>query len=121
MPRRYPRRSRRRRPSSPARRSRRCAPGSTRRAVSSDSRATPREVARAALASARTTGYRPVTAEALLVVGRIQVHLVDAAGVDALRDSMHAATASGDAAGMVEAAAWTIFALATQGSRHELA
>ena len=79
------------------------------------------EVARAALAAARATGYRPVTAEALLVVGRIQVRLVDAAGVDALRESMHAATASGDAAGMVEAAAWTVFALTTQGSRHELA
>jgi tetratricopeptide (TPR) repeat protein len=79
------------------------------------------EAAREALAAARATGYRPVIAEALLVVGRNQIALVDRAGVAALRESMHAAVASGDTAGMIDAAASLVQALAVKGGNHELA
>ncbi|HWO20569.1 MAG TPA: serine/threonine-protein kinase [Kofleriaceae bacterium] len=77
--------------------------------------------ARAALAAARATDYRPVTAEALLVVGQSQLELADPAGVPALRESMHTAAAAGDAAGMIAAAAPLVSALAAQGDRYEIA
>jgi tetratricopeptide (TPR) repeat protein len=77
--------------------------------------------ARGALGAARATGYRPVIAEALLVVGRNRIDLADPAAADALRESMQAAAASGDTAAMVDAATWRVFAIATQGGRYELA
>jgi eukaryotic-like serine/threonine-protein kinase len=79
------------------------------------------ETARAALAAARTTGYRPVIAEALLVAGRNQVELASSDANGALRESMHNAAASGDATGMIDAAGWLVYALTSQGNRHELA
>ncbi len=79
------------------------------------------DVAREALAAARATGYRPVIAEALLVAGRNQGELADPSGIDALREAMHAAAASGDGAGMIDAAARLVRALTTTGARYELA
>ncbi|HSK05782.1 MAG TPA: serine/threonine-protein kinase, partial [Kofleriaceae bacterium] len=79
------------------------------------------DVARAALGSARATGYRPVIAEALLIVGRNQLELADPAAADALREAMHAAAAAGDDVAMINAAARLIEALASKGGRHELA
>jgi serine/threonine protein kinase/Tfp pilus assembly protein PilF len=77
--------------------------------------------ARAALAAARATGYHPVIAEALLVVGRNRIEIASPAAAEALRESVHTAAAAGDTAGMLEAAAWLVFALTEQGGRHELA
>ncbi len=79
------------------------------------------DVARAALVSARASGYRPVIAEALLIVGRNGVQLAEPAGLDALREAMHAAAAAGDDAAMIDAAAGLVHAIASQPGRHERA
>jgi len=78
-------------------------------------------LARAALDGARATAYGPVVAEALLVVGRLQIELASPDASAALRESMHAAAAAGDDTGMIDAAGWLVFALTSQGSQHERA
>jgi eukaryotic-like serine/threonine-protein kinase len=71
-------------------------------------------VARAALASARATAYRPVIAEALLIVGRTGSQLAEPVAIDALREAMHAAAAAGDDRAMIDAAAGLVGELAEQ-------
>jgi eukaryotic-like serine/threonine-protein kinase len=69
------------------------------------------EVARAALATARSTSYAPVIGEALLVTGMLENDTADMASRTTLREAMHVAAAAGDSSTMIDAAAWLTFAL----------
>jgi tetratricopeptide (TPR) repeat protein len=70
---------------------------------------------KAALAAARATKYKPVEAEALLVVGRLEMDQGEPAGIATLGEAMRAAAESGDERGMVDAATHLVFRFAMDG------
>jgi eukaryotic-like serine/threonine-protein kinase len=76
--------------------------------------------AQRALAAARTAGYGPAIARALLVVGELQSDLADPQAAATLGEATRAAAAAGDSATMIDASAWRTFEL-TQHDRFELA
>jgi tetratricopeptide (TPR) repeat protein len=75
--------------------------------------------AREALAAARTTKYRPLEAEALLVAGRLEKDAAEPTAIATLRDAMHAAAEVGDQPRQVEAAVWLVYLFATGSKSYE--
>ena len=78
-------------------------------------------LAQAALVTARATAYAPAIAEALQLVGTLQIDLGQPASVESLRESTHVAAAAGDSATLLVSTTWLIYALTTQAARYEVA
>jgi len=80
-----------------------------------------RDGANAATVTARATGYAPLVAEALLVLGKAQLALADRSAIDSLREASYQARAAGDSSTEIEASAALVDALTTLRSKYELA
>src|SRR6185503_16379592 len=65
--------------------------------------------ARKAETAAAATGYAPVDAEALIMVGSLEHNADDKGAIATLRRAMLAAAEAGDDARFVEAATWVVF------------
>jgi tetratricopeptide (TPR) repeat protein len=73
-------------------------------------------LANEALADARATGYDPIIARALLLVGRLQLATGDANALDTIATSMRTAAAAGDVETMMRAASRRVVKFAYKGN-----
>ncbi len=73
------------------------------------------------LVRARAAGYAPALAEALLVTGELAIEASDKTSVATLREALLVATRAGASSVAIDAAAFLVFALATQVPQLEVA